>query len=254
MAVLLDDGDGARGWYAPDTASRNTVRIFSQSRLRRTTVRRLPAFVPELRAMAASGQRLPSFAMATRLRGYIATRTRTLTAPNVIAVLPGSDPQLSQDAIVVSAHLDGYRVGAPVDGDAVYNGAFDDAAYVATLIDFAEHRETRTRFRRSVIFCAFTAEERGLLGSRYFVAHPPPGLRIIANINLDALRPIFPLRLLTVLGLEDSTLGDAARTVGSDMGIRIRANPEPERQLLRRSRSNQLLAGGHTRTGFRLRL
>ncbi len=199
----------------------------------------------ELRAMAASGQRLPSFAMATRLRGHIATRTRTLTAPNVIAVLPGSDPQLSREAIVVSAHLDGYGVGAPVDGDAVYNGAFDDAAYVATLIDFAEQlRETRTRFRRSVIFCAFTAEERGVLGSRYFVAHPPPGLRIVGNINLDALRPIFPLRLLTVLGLEDSTLGDAARTVGSDMGTRIQADPEPERQLLRRSDQINFLQAG----------
>jgi len=89
-----------------------------------------------------------------------------------------------------------------VNGDRLYNGAFDDAAYVATLIDFAETvRASGRRFKRSILFCVFTAEERGLLGSQYFVSHPTvPKPQIVADINLDTLRPIFPLRSLTTLG------------------------------------------------------
>jgi Peptidase family M28 len=199
----------------------------------------------ELRAMATRGQRLPSFWMATRLRGRVVLQTRDLASPNVVAMLPGSDPQLANEAVVVSAHLDGYGVGEPVDGDAIYNGAFDDAAYVATLIDFAEQlHQSGRRFKRSLIFCAFTGEERGLLGSQYFVKHLPAGPRIVANINLDALRPIFPLRILTVLGLDDSTLGDAARDVAGRQGLQVQADPEPERVLQRRSDQISFLRSG----------
>jgi Zn-dependent M28 family amino/carboxypeptidase len=124
-----------------------------------------------------------------------------------------------------------------VNGDRVYNGALDDAAYVATLIDFADqlHAAGR-RFKRSILFCVFTAEERGLLGSQYFVAHPTiPREALVANINLDALRPIFPLRSLTTLGLDRSTLGEVARQIGGSVDIRIKPDDEPDRNLLRRS-------------------
>jgi hypothetical protein len=199
----------------------------------------------ELRAMATMGERLPSFAMATRLRGRIVLKTRDLSSPNVIAMLQGSDPQLASEAVAVSAHLDGYGVGEPANGDAIYNGAFDDAAYVATLIDFAEQlHQSGRRFKRSIIFCAFTAEERGMLGSQYFVKHAPANQRIVANINLDALRPIFPLKILTVLGLDDSTLGDAARDVAGKLGIQVQPDPEPERVLQRRSDQISFLRSG----------
>jgi len=199
----------------------------------------------ELRAMASAGQTLPSFAMATRLRGRLVLRTRDLSSPNVVALLPGSDPQLAREAVVVSAHLDGYGIGEAVDGDAIYNGAFDDAAYVATLIDFAEQlQKAGRRFKRSIVFCAFTAEERGLLGSQFFVKHPPTNVRIVANINLDALRPIFPLKTLTVLGLNDTTLGDTARLVAERLDIAVQPDPEPERQLLRRSDQVNFLRSG----------
>ena len=156
----------------------------------------------ELRAMADAGQRLPSFPMATRLRGRLVAETREFSSDNVLAVLRGSDPVLANEYVAVSAHLDGYGFGEPVNGDRLYNGAFDDAAYVATLIDFAETvRASGRRFKRSILFCVFTAEERGLLGSQYFVSHPTvPKPQIVADINLDTLRPIFPLRSLTTLG------------------------------------------------------
>jgi Zn-dependent M28 family amino/carboxypeptidase len=200
----------------------------------------------ELRAMADGGQRLPSFPMPTRLRGRLVTETREFSSDNVIAVLRGSDPALSNEYVVVSAHLDGYGVGEPINGDRIYNGAFDDAAYVATLIDLAETLlASWRRFKRSVLFCVFTAEERGLLGSQYFLSRPTvPKAQVVADINLDTLRPIFPLRSLTTLGLERSTLGEAAREVGAAMGIEIRPDKEPDRQLLRRSDQWNFLQAG----------
>jgi len=200
----------------------------------------------ELRSMADAGQRLPSFPMPTRLRGRLVTDTREFTSDNVIAVLRGSDPALRDEYVAVSAHLDGYGIGEPVNGDRIYNGAFDDAAYVATLIDLAETlKASGRRFKRSILFCVFTAEEKGLLGSQYFVAHPTvPKSQIVADINLDTLRPIFPLRSLTTLGLDRSSLGAAARQAGAALGIEIRADAEPERQLVQRSDQWNFLQAG----------
>jgi len=101
------------------------------------------------------------------------------------------------------------------------------------------------RFKRSILFCVFTAEEKGLLGSQYFVAHPTvPKSQIVADINLDTLRPIFPLRSLTTLGLDRSSLGAAARQAGAALGIEIRADAEPERQLVQRSDQWNFLQAG----------
>src|SRR6201999_2147922 len=112
-----------------------------------------------------------------------------------------------------------YGYGAPVRGDRLYNGTLDDAAYVALLIRLAERRHGHG-FARPIVFAAFTGEEKGLLGARWFVAHPTlpksgakdgPKDRIAADINLDQLRPIFPLDLLTVHALDDTSLGDDVR-------------------------------------------
>jgi Zn-dependent M28 family amino/carboxypeptidase len=102
-----------------------------------------------------------------------------------------------------------------------------------------------------VLFAAFTGEEKGLLGSRWFVAHPTvPIGSIVADINLDQLRPIFPLDLLTVHALDDSTLGDAVRSVASGLGIEVQLDPEPQRQLLRRSDHWPFIQAGIPATGF----
>ncbi len=86
---------------------------------------------------------------------------------NVLGMLPGTNPKLAPEVVVVSAHLDGYGHGEPVGGDDLYNGAFDDAAYVAALVRLAESRHGKG-FRRSVLFAAFTGEEKGLLGATWF--------------------------------------------------------------------------------------
>ena len=178
--------------------------------------------------------------------------TRELSSDNIIAALPGSDPEISKQYIAVSAHLDGYGFGEAWNGDNLYNGTFDDAAYVATLMDLADKlHASGTRLKRSILFCVFTGEEKGLLGSKYFTSHlTVPRQQLAADINLDQLRPIFPLRMLTTLAVNDSTLGETARQVAADMGIKIQPDPEPERNLLRRSDHYNFMQIGVPAVGF----
>lgn len=182
----------------------------------------------------AAGRPLPSFDGGTA-RLTFAMRTAQYSSPNVIGLLPGTDPALADQAIVLSAHLDGYGFGRAVDGDALYNGTLDDAAYVALLVHLAEMRKTKG-YRRPVVLAVWTGEEKGLHGSRWFVEHPTvPLARIAGVINLDQLRPIFPLDLLTVHARGDTTLGSHAEAIALARGIRVQDDPEPERNLLRRT-------------------
>lgn len=186
-------------------------------------------------ARGARGETMPAFDFRARLDARIQTRTRKSSAPNVLAVLPGTEPSLANEPILLIAHLDGYGYGTPVHGDNLYNGTLDDAAYVATLITFADLRAGRG-FRRPLIFAAVTGEEKGLWGSRWLATHPTPAAPTpVAVLNLDQLRPLYPLRILTTLALEDSTLGQNVRDIAEPMGIEVRADREPERNLLRRT-------------------
>ncbi len=200
---------------------------------------------------AASGP-LPSFPLVGSLRASMKFTGADEESDNILAVLPGSDPVLSKEYVVISAHLDGYGIGEPWGADAIYNGAFDDAAYVATLIDFAEAlKAAHQTTKRSILFCVVTAEEKGLLGSKYFTAHPTiPPAQMVADINLDQLRPIFPLKTLTMLALDQSTLGETAKRVAASMDIRIQPDPEPARNLLRRSDHWNFIQIGVPSTGF----
>jgi hypothetical protein len=188
---------------------------------------------------------LPNFDIPATLRIELALTQRDMSSPNVLATLPGMDPKLRGEYEMVSAHLDGYGFGTPVQGDGLYNGTLDDAAYVALLIQMADDiKAGRLRPpKRSILFAAFTGEEKGLLGSYWFVAHPTVPLEhLAAAVNLDQLRPLFPLRILTAEALADSTLGETARAVAAPLRIDIRADAEPERNLIRRADQYPFLA------------
>ncbi|MEP6939179.1 MAG: M28 family peptidase [Rudaea sp.] len=201
-------------------------------------------------AAGSAGLELPGFDVAGTLKASFRLKRRHIESSNVIGILPGSDPARADQAIVLSAHLDGYGHGTPIAGDGIYNGTLDDAAYVALLIRLAEQRHG-SGFRRPLIFAAFTGEEKGLLGSEWFVAHPTLAkARIAANINLDQLRPIFPLALMTVHALDDTSLGDDVRAVAAGMGIAVQSDPEPERNLLRRADQWNFLQAGIPATAF----
>ena len=199
----------------------------------------------ELAVIDQSGQALPRFALPARVKATMAVNRSTIESPNVAAVLRGADPALRGEAVVLSAHLDHVGVGDPVAGDRIYNGAMDNASGVATILEVAERlRESGYRPARSIVFAAVTAEELGELGSRYFVAHPPAGLRIVANINTDMFLPLFPLRTLMVLGLDESDLAGDIRAVARDLHLAIQGDPEPQRNRFTRSDQYSFVRAG----------
>lgn len=191
----------------------------------------------EMLELANAGKQLPTFALPAAIRATVKMATSEIESQNVVGLLPGTDPKLKNEYVVVSAHLDHVGVGQPINGDSIYNGAMDNASGVATLLETALtlHR-TQKHFRRPVIFLAVTAEEKGLLGSRYYAAHPTvPAAAIVANVNVDMFLPLYPLRGLIVQGLEESNLADDLRGVGGRLGIKILSDPEPERNSFIRS-------------------
>ena len=153
-------------------------------------------------------------------------------SPNVVALLPGSDPRLRHEHVVLTAHLDHLGIGEPVDGDAIYNGAVDNASGVAALIEIARaFAALPERPRRSLLFVAFTAEEPGALGSDYFVHHPPvPLASIVANLNIDGAS-VWPFEALIPRGAELSTLARAAEAGAAAAGERLAPDPFPERMM-----------------------
>ena len=200
----------------------------------------------EILEAANSGKPLPHFGLLATLKAKMAVTRGVVESQNVAAVYPGSDPVLKKQYVVMSAHLDHIGVGAPINGDAIYNGAMDNASGVAALLDIAEMlRETHAQPKRSILFVAVTGEEKGLLGSRYFANHPTvPGAAIVADLNSDMFLPLFPLKLLTVYGLAESTLGDDVREVGKEVGVSIQADPEPLRNVFIRSDQYSFIRAG----------
>ncbi len=191
-----------------------------------------------LRALADSGAPLPRFDLKTRLRATAAVDQDSTVSDNVVGLLPGSDSTLRDEYLVLTAHLDHEGVGEPVNGDSIYNGAMDNASGIATLIETAGTLGRRTpKLRRSVLFVAVTAEEKGLLGSDYFAGHPtiPPSGALVANLNTDMFLPINPLRRLLVNGLEESDLSDDVRRAAERQGVEVVTDPEPERNAFVRS-------------------
>jgi Zn-dependent M28 family amino/carboxypeptidase len=154
-----------------------------------------------------------------------------------VGARPGSDASLRSEYVVLSAHLDHVGVGEPIKGDRIYNGAMDDASGVASLLDIAAALdENKTQTKRSLLFVVVTGEEKGLLGSRYFVAHPTvPLSSLAADLNMDMFLPLYPLQLLTVWGLGESDLGDMARRVSKSLDVEVQDDPQPQRNVFIRS-------------------
>ena len=191
----------------------------------------------EILDAAEAGRTLPHFGIPARLKATTAVKRADVLSQNVVAVLPGSDPKLKDEYVVFSAHLDHLGIGEPIHGDSIYNGAMDNASGVATMLDVAALlKEGRTNLRRSVLFVAVTAEEKGLLGSRFFAHSPPVDHKaLVADINIDMILPLYPLKKLTMFGSDESDLGDDAAAVAQAMSVVPRPDPIPERNVFIRS-------------------
>lgn len=191
----------------------------------------------EIVADADAKRQLPRFEIPAKIDAVTAMKRGEVESQNVAAVWSGSDPKLKNEYVVMTAHLDHLGVGAPINGDSIYNGAMDNAAGVASLLDIADRLHAgAAKTKRSLLFVAVTGEEKGLLGSKYFAAHPTvPAHAIVADINCDMFLPLFPLRIVNVYGLDESTLGDDVREVASKMRIKVQPDPEPARNVFIRS-------------------
>lgn len=200
----------------------------------------------ELLAAADAAVPLPTFALPVRVKAAVRVERSEVESQNVAGILRGSDPGRRDEYVVLSAHLDHLGVGGPANGDRIYNGAMDNASGVAAILDIAAGlRESGAAPARSILFVAVTGEEKGALGSRYVAAHPPvPRAIVVANVNTDMFLPLFPLKILMVLGLDESDLGQDIRAVAGARGLAVQADPEPQRNRFIRSDQYSFIQAG----------
>jgi aminopeptidase YwaD len=175
-----------------------------------------------------------------RVEGELKPLERGATR-NVVARLPGSDAKRAAEAVLLSAHIDHLGVGEPVEGDAIYNGANDDASGVAAVLELARALAGGPRPKRTVLFALFGSEEQGGYGAAYFREQPPVPLdRIVANVEFEEIGladPKVPPHTLWLTGWERSDLGPTLAAHGA----RLVADPHPEQDFFRRS-DNYVLA------------
>ena len=189
----------------------------------------------ELADLAKDRKPLPRFPLVVALKSRARVEKKEVASDNVIARLPGIDLELRNEFIVLSAHIDHLGIGEAINGDRIYNGAMDNGSGIALLLDMAASLR-RENLRRSILFVFVTAEEKGLLGSKYFAARPTVDPKsLVADINVDMFLPIVPLTVLKVKGLVESDLGDEATRAAETVGVRVQPDLQPLRNSFIRS-------------------
>lgn len=189
------------------------------------------------------------------LPGTMALAARTKIEPvesrNVVAKLAGSDAVLAAEHIVYTAHLDHIGIGAPVKDengveDSIYNGALDNALGVSIMFETARTlRATKPAPKRSLLFIALTAEEKGLLGAEWFASHPTvPAAALVANINMDMPILLAPTRDVVPIGIDHSTLKSALDTAAKEIGVSLSPDPFPEEVVFVRSDQYAFIRAG----------
>jgi Zn-dependent M28 family amino/carboxypeptidase len=164
-------------------------------------------------------------------------KMRTVDSQNVVAKITGADPTLKNEYVVYTAHWDHFGIGAPVNGDKIYNGARDNASGTAMLIEFArEFKKVQPAPKRTILFIAVTGEEQGLLGSAYYATFPLyPLNKTLADVNMDEVNVWGRTKDYTVIGLGASDLDDYLRDAAAEQGRTLRPDSEPEKGFYYRS-------------------
>src|SRR4029453_8303567 len=197
----------------------------------------LDAVRREAKANSRAGPR--GFALMPSLTVEAESKWEDFTSPEVIGLLKGSDPSLAAENVVLMGHLDhlGLRTDAKPGEDAIYNGALDNAAGVATMLEAARQFAAQpVRPKRSVLFIANTGEERGLLGADYYANHPTvPATTIVGLVGLDRPVLLYPFTDVTAFGADHSTIGATVAEAGRSMGIGVAPDPMPQEAIFTRS-------------------
>ncbi len=189
--------------------------------------------------MAVKGSRPRGFALRPRLTIHSESSFEDFKSPEVIARLPGGDPRLAAENVVLMGHLDhlGINSAAKPGEDAINNGALDNAAGVATMLEAAHAFVASGKPpRRSVLFIANTGEELGLLGADYFASHPTvPAASIVGLVDLDMPLLLYPFTDVIAFGADHSTVARAVADAGRSMGIAVTGDPMPQESIFVRS-------------------
>ncbi len=184
----------------------------------------------------AEGGITPTFDLPVTVTIKQASTIDEVTSPNVAGMIEGSDPTLKEQVIVLSAHLDHIGLSKSFEADTVNNGALDNAAGIATLLEAARLIQAGPAPRRSIMFLAVTAEEKGLLGSQYFAKNPTVAAeRIVGNVNLDMPVLTYNFTDLIVFGGTRSTINAAVVKAAGDMGLVVNPDPMAEQGIFTRS-------------------
>jgi Zn-dependent M28 family amino/carboxypeptidase len=162
---------------------------------------------------------------------------RKIESANFVAKLEGRDPKLRDEYVIYTAHWDHFGIGPEVNGDKIYNGAYDNASGVAGIMEIARaFTKVEPKPRRSILFLAVTAEEQGLLGARYYAENPLyPLAKTAGVINIDAMNVWGRTRDLTLVGLGMSTMDDVVKAVAAEQGRVVNPDAEPEKGFYYRS-------------------
>ncbi|MDX1582980.1 MAG: M20/M25/M40 family metallo-hydrolase, partial [Thermoanaerobaculia bacterium] len=186
---------------------------------------------------ADSGKRPGSYPLNTRVRIAAVSTHETVDSSNVVGIIHGSDPALSREFVTLVAHLDHVGIGKPVEGDEIYNGAYDNASGVAAMIAVARALgRMEISPARSIVFIAVTGEEKGLLGADYFARYPTaPVGEVVAAFSLDMFLMLFPLHDIVAYGAEHSSLSDDVDKAAAALGLIVSPDPVPEEVLFVRT-------------------
>jgi Zn-dependent M28 family amino/carboxypeptidase len=183
-----------------------------------------------------TGGRPKGFALKALARIDRTTSTNSVSSPNVIGMLPGSDPDRAGEYVLLMAHLDHNGIDPTKVGDKIFNGAMDNASGTAAMLEAAHALATGPRPKRPILFAAVTAEERGLLGSDYLARHPVVANgKVVAVVNLDMPVLLYDFQDVIAFGAEHSTMGEAVARAGKSMGIELSPDPLPAEGLFTRS-------------------
>ena len=165
-----------------------------------------------------------------KFRGRIASTIREISTRNVAAIIPGSDPQHEAETVLYTAHWDHLGIGPAVKGDAIYNGAVDNATGCAIVLEIARAWAALPhRPRRSAMFVFVTAEESGLRGSEFYGTHPlVPADRTAVNLNFDAFEPFGVTKDLILTGAEKTSIWPLVQQVAKRYRYEIKPDPRPE--------------------------
>jgi Zn-dependent M28 family amino/carboxypeptidase len=168
--------------------------------------------------------------LGVHIRGHLQSKIRNIDSRNVVGMIPGSDPRHSGEAVLFTAHWDHLGIAKPVNGDAIYNGAIDNATGCAIVLEIARGWAALPhKPRRSALFVFVTAEEAGLRGSEYYGKHPTvPASKIALDLNFDAFEPYGLTKDVTLTGAERTSIWPAVQDIAKRFRYEIKPDPRPE--------------------------